>query len=146
VIAPVLLGRVLPAWRWALAAVAWAASTIDFSLAWHAIVGGGGRSSSSDYVLDGSAGQPAADTLSSADFRLEGGFWPGIDAEGATFESWADEGGHVVFLCEDCAHPQRVACSERIAKRPVWGWSEEFGDKVALCEKCAEEHGDRFEV
>jgi len=67
-------------------------------------------------------------------------------AEGATYESWADGGGHVVFLSEDCAHPKCVVCSERIAERPVWGWSMEFGDMVALCEKCAEEHGDRFEV
>jgi hypothetical protein len=64
-----------------LAGVALAASMIDFGLAWNAIVGGGGRSSSAAYVVEGSAGQPAADTLSSAGFRLESGFWPGTGAQ-----------------------------------------------------------------
>ncbi|MFQ5859774.1 MAG: hypothetical protein ACE5LU_29615, partial [Anaerolineae bacterium] len=37
-----------------------------------------GRSSSADYIMSGSAGQPAVGGLSSADYRLDAGFWPGI--------------------------------------------------------------------
>lgn len=66
---------------WLLVAGALAASLAGFDLGWHVIAGGGGHSSSADYTLDGSAGQPAAGTLSSADFRLGAGFWPGIGAE-----------------------------------------------------------------
>ena len=67
-------------------------------------------------------------------------------AEGATYESWADEGGHFVWLCEDCAHPQCFRCRERIAERTVWGWSDDLGDMVPLCEKCAAEAGEQFDV
>ena len=69
---------------WLLAAVTLAASVADFGLVWHVIAGGGGHSSSANYALDGSAGQPAAGTASSADFRLGAGFWPGIGAETPT--------------------------------------------------------------
>ena len=65
---------------WVLAMVTLAASVTDFSLVWHVIAGGGGRVSSSDYVLGGSIGQPAAGDLASADYGLGGGFWPGIGA------------------------------------------------------------------
>jgi hypothetical protein len=67
-------------------------------------------------------------------------------AEGATCESWADEGGHFVRLCEACAHPQCVRCREQIAGRPVWGWSDVLGDMVPLCDECAAEAGAEFEV
>ncbi len=48
-----------------------------FDLGWHVIPGGGGRSSSTDFALDGSAGQSMAGELSSADYRLGAGFWSG---------------------------------------------------------------------
>jgi hypothetical protein len=67
-------------------------------------------------------------------------------AEGATYESWSDEDGHVVLLCEDCAHPRCFRCSERISERPVWGWSDDLGEMVPLCEKCAAEAGDEFDL
>ncbi|HIC95879.1 TPA: hypothetical protein EYP12_04530, partial [Candidatus Bipolaricaulota bacterium] len=63
-----------------LTAAALAAPVADFDLWWHVIAGGGGRSASVSYAVSGSAGQPAVGTLSSADFRLGAGFWPGIGA------------------------------------------------------------------
>jgi CSLREA domain-containing protein len=69
---------------WLLVAGALAASLDGFDLGWHVIAGGGGHASSADYVLDSSVGQPAAGTLSSADYRLGAGFWPGIGAESPT--------------------------------------------------------------
>jgi hypothetical protein len=61
-----------------------AASLAGFDLGWHVIAGGGGHSSSADYALDGSLGQPAAGRLSGGDYRLGAGFWPGICAETPT--------------------------------------------------------------
>lgn len=43
-------------------------------LSWHVVAGGGGRSDSLDFVLHGTAGQPAVDELTSADYRIAGGF------------------------------------------------------------------------
>ncbi len=64
-----------------LAMGAMTTSVTDFNLWWHTVAGGGGHAASVDYNLDGSIGQPAASALSSADFRLAAGFWPGISAE-----------------------------------------------------------------
>ena len=61
-----------------LAVAVRAASGTDFSLVWRTIAGGGGRSSSSDYVLGGSIGQPVSGDLASADYRLGVGYWSGI--------------------------------------------------------------------
>jgi hypothetical protein len=65
---------------WVLAMATMAASATDFSLVWRVIPGGGGHSSSADYVLDGSAGQPAVGGLSSAGYRLGAGYWQAIAA------------------------------------------------------------------
>jgi hypothetical protein len=67
-----------------LGAGAWAMSLAGFDLGWHIMAGGGGHSSSAEYALDGSIGQPAVGMLSSADYRLGAGFWPGIGAETPT--------------------------------------------------------------
>jgi hypothetical protein len=67
-----------------LGAGAWAMSLAGFDLGWHVVAGGGGHSSSAEYALDGSIGQPAVGALSSADYTLGAGFWPGIGAESAT--------------------------------------------------------------
>jgi cell division septation protein DedD len=67
-----------------LGAGALAMSLVGFDLGWHVIASGGGHSSSADYALDGSIGQPAVGVLSSADYRLGAGFWPGIGAETPT--------------------------------------------------------------
>lgn len=48
-----------------------------FDLSWHTIDGGGGRSSGSNYVLHGTAGQPDAGDMSGGNFALQGGFWAG---------------------------------------------------------------------
>jgi len=48
-----------------------------FDLWWHVIAGGGGRSASASYAVNGSIGQPAVGGLSSAGYRLGAGFWPG---------------------------------------------------------------------
>lgn len=69
---------------WLLAAGALAASLAGFDLGWHVIAGGGGRSSSADYALSGSAGQPAVGRLSSANYRLSAGFWADIGSESPT--------------------------------------------------------------
>jgi len=61
-----------------LAASAVTAGSLDgFALRWYAISGGGGRSSSAGYVLQGSAGQPAVGALGGASYRLASGFWAG---------------------------------------------------------------------
>jgi len=63
---------------------AWAGHALDFDLWWHVIAGGGGRSASANYIVNGSIGQPAVGELSSANYRLGAGFWPGIGAETPT--------------------------------------------------------------
>ena len=68
---------------WLLASGALAASLAEFDLSWHVIVGGGGRSSSADYAMHGSVGQPSVGGLASADYRLSGGFWTCIGAQPA---------------------------------------------------------------
>ncbi|MGA9349284.1 MAG: CSLREA domain-containing protein [Anaerolineae bacterium] len=67
-----------------LATIALAQSASGFDLWWHVIAGGGGRSASASYAVNGSIGQPAAGTLNSANYRLGVGFWPGIGAETPT--------------------------------------------------------------
>lgn len=66
---------------WLLASGALAASLAEFDLGWHVIAGGGGRSSSADYAMHGSVGQPSVGGLASADYRLSGGFWTCIGAQ-----------------------------------------------------------------
>ena len=58
-----------------------AGHAVDFSLWWHVIAGGGGRSASASYAVSGSIGQPAVGGLSGGNYRLNAGFWPGIGAE-----------------------------------------------------------------
>lgn len=77
-----LVAALLAAIALVTGALAW--SSADFDLWWHVIAGGGGRSASSSYTIDGSIGQPAAGVLSGGDFRLGAGFWPGIGAETPT--------------------------------------------------------------
>jgi len=49
-----------------------------FDLWWHVIAGGGGRSESAGYIVDGSIGQPAVGALDSASYRLGAGYWYGV--------------------------------------------------------------------
>ncbi len=46
---------------------------------WNASAGGG-NSASGNYTLDGTAGQPATDKMSSGDYTLGSGFWGGAGA------------------------------------------------------------------
>ncbi|MFZ6027672.1 MAG: hypothetical protein ACOYYS_08160 [Chloroflexota bacterium] len=74
-------------WRWLLLAgclllllagarVAYAELSA-YELSWWTVDGGGGRSSGTGYMLDGTAGQADAGTLSGGTYTLEGGFWGG---------------------------------------------------------------------
>jgi len=58
-------------------------ASAHFDLSWHVIAGGGARSTSSSFMVNGSIGQPAVGRLSSANYVLGGGFWPGIGPVGA---------------------------------------------------------------
>ena len=60
-----------------LATLALAQTSADFDLSWHVVAGGGGRSTSADYVVQGTAGQAAAGPPSAqgADYHLNSGFW-----------------------------------------------------------------------
>jgi hypothetical protein len=49
----------------------------DYEISWSTIDGGGGRSTSSDYALVGTIGQPDAGEMAGGDYELSGGFWPG---------------------------------------------------------------------
>jgi len=61
-----------------LSGVALARSAAGFDLWWHVIAGGGGRSESAGYIVDGSIGQPAVGALDSASYRLGAGYWYGV--------------------------------------------------------------------
>jgi len=50
-----------------------------YDLTWHTIDGGGATfSTSADYTLGGTTGQPDAGTLSAGSYTLRGGFWAGV--------------------------------------------------------------------
>jgi uncharacterized membrane protein len=63
----------------AAASVAYARQA-GYSLPWWTADSGGGASSSGNYSLTGTIGQPDAGTLSGGGYRLEGGFWGGLGA------------------------------------------------------------------
>jgi len=54
------------------------AAAQSYSIDWFTIDGGGGTSSGGNYTLTGSMGQPDAGRLAGGNYRLEGGFWPGL--------------------------------------------------------------------
>lgn len=47
------------------------------ALTWSTVDGGGGKSTSDNFVLRGTAGQPDAGEMSGGNFTLQGGFWAG---------------------------------------------------------------------
>ncbi len=57
-----------------LTAAAWAQSSNSFELAWHSFDGGGGKASAVHFRLAGTIGQADAGQLSSASYKLRGGF------------------------------------------------------------------------
>lgn len=54
-----------------------------YAIHWNVIGGGGGPISSTSYAVDSTVGQPAIGPLTSASYRLGGGYWHGM-AETAT--------------------------------------------------------------
>ena len=62
--------------------VAYAQSTLaEYAIDWFTIDGGGAmESSSGQYALSGTIGQPDAGATASGTYSLEGGFWPGAQA------------------------------------------------------------------
>lgn len=55
--------------------VALAQVSANYDLSWHVIGGGGTRSSSSNYVVMSTIGQPVAGVIGSASSELCAGFW-----------------------------------------------------------------------
>ena len=49
-----------------------------YDLSWNVIAGGGGRSASGSYVLEGTVGQPVVGAAQSGGYELGAGFWYGI--------------------------------------------------------------------
>ena len=54
----------------------------NYEIGWSVIAAGGGRASSANYAVTGTAGQPVSTTSSpsSANYVVTDGFWVGIDA------------------------------------------------------------------
>ena len=61
----------------------------DYSISWHTIDGGGGRSSGGPYTLIYTIGQPDAAWSSGGDYELLGGFLPGGPLCFVNFEHFA---------------------------------------------------------
>jgi len=55
--------------------VVMAQSSVDFDLSWYVLAGGGGRSASADYAMNGTLGQAAVGFSSSADYGMRSGYW-----------------------------------------------------------------------
>ncbi len=54
----------------------------DYQIDWYVIASGGGEMSSTNYNVNGTAGQPIVGTSSSASYIVESGFWVGAGAIG----------------------------------------------------------------
>src|SRR6266446_6811527 len=52
----------------------------NYTISPFVLAGGGGTITNGTYTLSGTIGQPAVGNLSSADYVLAGGFWPGLTA------------------------------------------------------------------
>lgn len=62
---------------------AWVCAAQSPTLGWFTVDGGGGTSSSGQYSVSGTIGQPDAGTMSGGRYAIEGGFWPGLIVESA---------------------------------------------------------------
>ncbi len=62
----------------ALVGSAFAGASDDYTIPWSVIGGGGGRSTSSGYVLEGTVGQAVVGLSEDGSYQLGGGFWYGI--------------------------------------------------------------------
>ena len=56
-----------------------------YDLSWWTVDGGGGTTTSNGYTLNGTIGQPDADTLTDNGYTLAGGFWGGVATEYAVY-------------------------------------------------------------
>lgn len=56
------------------------ASAQPYSMDWHSMDGGGGRSVGGSYAVEGTVGQPDAGVHTGAGWRVEGGFWSAFAA------------------------------------------------------------------
>ena len=61
----------------------------DYSIRWHTIDGGGGKSTGGQYIVTGTIGQPDAAHSQSQQYELLGGFWPGGPGCFVDFEDFA---------------------------------------------------------
>ena len=61
----------------------------DYTISWHSIDGGGGRSSAGQYTLTGNIGQPDAAYSEAGQYELLGGFWTGGPLCFVDFEDFA---------------------------------------------------------
>ena len=79
----------------------------SYTIDWYKISGGGGSSSSGQYTLTGTIGQPdAGGTLSGGNFSLTGGFWAIISlvqTPGAPVLHIAHDGRQVTVFWQDVA-------------------------------------------
>jgi len=64
----------------ATAGIALGRSAADHAVEWRVIAGGGGRSTSTGYRVNGTAGQALAGPppMSSSSYRIGSGFWAGV--------------------------------------------------------------------
>jgi hypothetical protein len=84
----------------ATAGVALAQASAAFDLTWSAIAGGGGRSSSAHYTLNGTVGQSMTGppVASSASYRVMAGFWSVADPVAVTPTATPPEPEHQLSL------------------------------------------------
>ncbi|MGC9346777.1 MAG: fibronectin type III domain-containing protein, partial [Anaerolineae bacterium] len=61
-----------------------------FDLSWHTLSGGGGGRTSANYRIDDTIGPEAMGPSSSANFRVDSGFWYGVSGAASTGPSFGD--------------------------------------------------------
>ncbi len=62
-----------------------AQSSVNYSLSWYVLAGGGGRTASTHYAMNGTVGQAAVSLADDTQFGMASGYW----------QNWPD---YVVFL------------------------------------------------
>jgi hypothetical protein len=72
----------------------------NYELSWWTINNGGRRSSSGNYVVMGTIGQPDTGVISGRKYVVLGGFWPGMPPCIVSFEHYAMFANH--WLETDC--------------------------------------------
>ncbi len=67
-----------------LAGTVMAGSSANYRIAWDALTGGGGVSTSGSYMLRGSIVTTAIGVTGDGTYVIQGGFWPGLLSEPGT--------------------------------------------------------------